>query len=234
VQIIPAVDVLSGAVVRLQQGDFDRVTAYAADPGAVSRAFVAEGAEVVHVVDLSAARSGLVDLGLWSRLGEAQLPFQAAGGIRSAETAAEILALGAVRVVSGTTAVWDPPGLADMLAVAGAALVAAVDVRDGRAVGSGWADDGRDLDTVVRSAVDAGVARLMVTSVEGDGMLGGPDLSLLRRVVETSGVPVIASGGIGSLAHIAAIRGLGVEAVVIGRALYEGRFTLGEAIDAAR
>jgi len=234
VQVIPAVDVLDGAVVRLRQGSFERVTDYGDDPVAVAAGFVAEGAEVLHVVDLRGARSGMLNMPLWAGLGETQLPFQAAGGIRNAVAAGEVLALGAVRVVAGTAVVWDEVGLRDMVDTAGTALVAAVDVRDGKALGAGWGDEGRDVQAVVRSAVDAGVARLMVTSVAADGMLAGPDLSLLEWAIGAAGVPVIASGGIGSLEDVVAVRRLGAEAAVIGRALYEGRFTLAEALEAAR
>jgi phosphoribosylformimino-5-aminoimidazole carboxamide ribotide isomerase len=234
VQIIPAVDVLDGAVVRLQQGRFDRVTTYGDDPVSVVAGFVSEGAEVVHVVDLGGARSGEPNHALWARLGDAQVPFQAAGGIRDAAGAEEILAFGAVRVVTGTTAVWNEAELRAMVAAAGPALVVAVDVKYGQAVGAGWADSGRPMHAVVASAVEAGAARLMVTSVAGDGMLSGPDLALLSDIVGAARLPVIASGGVGTIDDVTAVRGLGVEAVVIGRALYEGRFTLTEALEAAR
>jgi phosphoribosylformimino-5-aminoimidazole carboxamide ribotide isomerase len=234
VQVIPAVDVLDGAVVRLQQGEFERVTAYRDDPVPVTAGFTADGAEVVHVVDLGAARSGKPAAGLWAALGAAQLPFQAAGGIRTAGTAAEVLALGAVRIVTGTTAVWDEVELGNMVEAAGSALVVAVDVKDGRAVGAGWEDRGREVGQVVQCAVAGGAARVMVTSVAADGMLSGPDLALLEWVIDAAGVPVIAAGGVGSLADVVAVRELGAEAVVVGRALYEGRFTLPEALEAAR
>lgn len=233
-QVIPAVDVLDGAVVRLERGDFERVTRYSADAVEVARGFVEEGAEVVHVVDLAAARTGRPSAGLWEALGAANLPFQAAGGIRTAEAARRALAAGAVRIVAGTTAVWDDAGLGEIAAAAGPALVVALDVRDGRAFGAGWEDPGREAEVVIRSAVQAGAARVMVTGIAADGMLSGPDLGLLEWAAATAGVPVIASGGVASLDDIAAVRRVGAEAVVIGRALYEGRFTLSEALEAAR
>lgn len=231
--VIPAVDVLDGAVVRLQRGDFDRVTSYGDDPVATAAGFAAAGAPIVHVVDLAGARHGESNPALWAALGATRITFQAAGGIRTAAAARAVLEAGAERVVVGTTAVWDPHAVSLLAALFGEELVVALDVRDGRAVGAGWEDEGRDLDEVLDAVVAAGVERIMVTAVATDGMLTGPDLVLLERVIDRSGLPVIASGGVGSLADVTAVRDLGAEAVVIGRALYEGRFTLADAITAA-
>lgn len=231
--VIPAVDVLDGIVVRLERGDFDRATHYGTDPVATALGFGAAGASLVHVVDLGGARSGIGDPTLWEALGAAGVVFQAAGGIRTADTARAVLEAGAERIVVGTTAVWDPHSVALLATLFGEELVVALDVKDGRAVGAGWEDAGRDLDTVLAEVVGAGVMRLMVTATAGDGMLSGPDLGLLQRVIDQSGIPVIASGGVGTLDDVAAVARLGAEAVVIGRALYEGRFTLPEAITAA-
>jgi len=233
VQVIPAIDVLDGSVVRLQRGDYSRVTRYGDDPATTATGLVSGGAGLVHVVDLDAARSGEPSPELWGGLGRASIPFQAAGGIRTASDARRALEAGAERVVTGTTAVWDADELSAMLEAAGERLVAAVDVKDGRAVGTGWTDRGRDLDTVLETLLGAGVARLMITAVATDGMLTGPDLKLFESVISRTGVPIIASGGVGSLDDIRAVRDLGVEAIVVGRALYEGRFSLTDAIVAA-
>ena len=198
------------------------------------RAFTVDGASIVHVVDLAAARTGSPSPGLWRSIGGSGSCFQAAGGIRTADQARRTLDAGAARVVTGTTAVWDDEGLRSLHAAAGDRLVAAVDVRDDRAVGAGWTDEGRGLDRVLSHLEEAGVARLMVTSIATDGMLTGPDLPLLQRVIERMRVPVIASGGVPGLDDVRGLRETGAEAVVIGRALLEGRFSLADAIAAAR
>lgn len=232
-QVIPAIDVLDGGVVRLRQGDYGDVTRFGDDPVAVIRAFSDDGADLVHVVDLAAARTGRPSPDLWTSIGTVGTPFQAAGGIRGFAAGLDALTAGAARVVTGTTAVWDRDGLEALVSAAGCRLVAAIDVKDGKAVGAGWTDDGRALDDVLERVENAGVARLMVTAIATDGMLTGPDLALLRRVIARVEVPVIASGGVGSLDDLRAIRDAGAEAAVIGRALYDDLFTLQEAMDAA-
>ncbi|MDX1691310.1 MAG: 1-(5-phosphoribosyl)-5-[(5-phosphoribosylamino)methylideneamino] imidazole-4-carboxamide isomerase [Acidimicrobiia bacterium] len=232
-QIIPAVDVLDGSVVRLRRGDYDDVTVYGDDPASAVAGWVDAGATLVHVVDLGAARTGASSPGLWERVGAAGAPFQAAGGIRTPETAADAVAAGASRVIVGTAAVRDPALVAEIVAaVGGARVVGAVDVRGGRARGAGWEDDGRPVDDVVDDLVTGGVGRLMVTGISRDGTMEGPDLDLQRRVAGRVAVPVIASGGVGTLDHVRILVPTGAEAVVVGRALYEGVFGLAEAIEA--
>lgn len=234
-QVIPAVDVLDGTVVRLRRGDYGEVTRYGGDPAEAVGRWGGEGAGLVHVVDLAAARSGKGDPGLWGRVAAAGVPFQAAGGIRDAAGAEQAAAAGAARVIVGTAAIWDPAVLASIVAaVGGDRVVGAVDVRDGRARGAGWEDEGRPVDEVVEEMAAAGVGRLMVTGISRDGTMAGPDLGLQRRVAGRVPIPVIASGGVGSLEHIRALVPTGAEAVVVGRALYEGAFTLAEALVAAR
>jgi phosphoribosylformimino-5-aminoimidazole carboxamide ribotide isomerase len=234
-EVIPAVDVLEGAVVRLAQGDYDRVTAYAEDPAAQARVFVDQGAALVHVVDLEGARSGAGDPDLWHRLGTAAVPFEAAGGLRTVDAAAAAVAAGAERVVLGSAAVWDPATCAAAVeAVGGDRVVASIDVKDGRARGAGWLDEGRAVADVVRDVVAAGVGRLLVTAIVRDGMLSGPDLDLLGEVRRLGDRPVIAAGGIGSLDHLRALAAAGIDEAIVGRALYEGRFDLPQALEAVR
>jgi phosphoribosylformimino-5-aminoimidazole carboxamide ribotide isomerase len=231
-QIIPAVDVLDGAVVRLSKGDYDTAVVYAADPVATATGFVDEGAELVHVVDLAGARAGTHDVQLWSRLGDAGIPFQVGGGIRDARRAAEAVDAGAQRVVVGTAAVWSPGARDEILAAVGPErLVAAVDVRAGRARGAGWTDEGRPVDIVAAELQAAGVLRALVTGIARDGMLSGPDLGVLATVARSApGMALIGSGGVGSLVDLSALAVAGVEGVIVGRALYEGRFTVREAV----
>lgn len=232
VQIIPAVDVLEGRVVRLMHGDYDRVTVYADDPVARAGAWVADGAPLVHVVDLAGARSGEPDAALWRSLAAAGVPFQVGGGIRTAEVARTALEAGAQRVVMGTAAVWDPAILADV----GDAdrVVAAVDVKGGRATGAGWLDEGRPIDRVLAGLAGVGVRRMLVTGISRDGTMEGPETELLGSVVADGRFAVIASGGVGSLDDIGAVARLGCEGVIVGRALYESRFSLPDAIRAGR
>jgi phosphoribosylformimino-5-aminoimidazole carboxamide ribotide isomerase len=233
-EILPAIDVLDGRVVRLSQGNFRGVTLYGNDPAAQMRAWAVAGARMVHVVDLDGARSGICDAALIASLAHAGVPFQFGGGIRTAAAAAGAVASGAGRVVMGTAAVWDPAVIDEAVAAVGSeAVVAALDVRDGRAKGGGWLDDGRPADEIAGRLADQGVVRMMVTGIERDGLMGGPDLALLERVRRLApALAVVASGGVGSLEDLEALAAAGVEAAVVGRALYEGRFTLADAMAA--
>lgn len=223
--VIPAVDVLDGRVVRLRQGDYGQVTDYGDDPVAVAREWMDQGAGMVHIVDLAGARDGHTALPLWEQMGKAGVPFQAGGGIRSAGTASRVLAAGAARVVMGTAAVWNP----EILAGLGSQVVAAVDVREGRATGAGWLDEGRELAAVLAGLARAGVPRLLATGIGRDGTMDGVDLTLTKAVVDDGRFAVIASGGVGRLTDLDSLSAIGCEAVVVGRALYEGRFTLADA-----
>jgi len=232
-QVIPAVDVLDGRAVRLLQGDFDHVTHYGDDPTEVVRAWADDGASLVHVVDLGGARDGSLDHDLVARLGMLDVPIQYGGGIRTSEAAALVLEAGISRVVAGSALLGD--GAERFVSgVPRAAIVAAIDVRAGRARGSGWRDDGIDADRALDRIVQLGIATLLATGIETDGTMAGPDLALLRRV--RSAAPdcrLIASGGVGSLEDLDAVAAVGTDAVVVGRALYERRFTLVEAVHAA-
>lgn len=229
--VIPAVDVLGGKVVRLRQGRYEDVTVYGDDPAELLRSWSDQGARIVHVVDLAGARDGNGDRSLWRKLGATGLPFQLGGGIRSREDAEELLQSGATRAVLGTAAVWDADVVADIVGSVGAdAVVAAIDVRDGRATGEGWRDEGRDVGAVVRGLVNAGVGRALVTGIAGDGMLSGPDTSVIDTVRSIApDMALIASGGVGALEHLAGLAQTRLEAVIVGRALYDGRFTFAEA-----
>lgn len=231
-QVIPAVDILESRVVRLLHGDYGKVTRYSEDPVEVAGRWVGRGADLVHVVDLSGARSGNPDRRIWERMAAAGIPFQVGGGIRDAPTARAALATGARRVVMGTAAVWNPEALAEVEEID--RVVAALDVRAGRARGAGWLDEGLAVSEAVAGLREAGVGRLLVTGIERDGAMTGPDLDLLGKVLARSGMAVIASGGVGELSDLEAVAALGCEAVIVGRALYERRFTLAEAIAAAQ
>jgi phosphoribosylformimino-5-aminoimidazole carboxamide ribotide isomerase len=225
VEVIPAIDVLGGRVVRLLRGDFGQATIYADDPVEVAQGFAGAGARLVHLVDLEGARSGVANPDLWKLMAGAGIRFQVGGGIRDVATADLALSAGAARVVMGSTAIWRPGQLASISDLE--RLVAAIDVRDGRAVGSGWLDEGRGMEEVLEAVVDAGVGRVLVTAISRDGALQGPDLELVTRVRRLAPeLAVIASGGVDSIDHLRALAAAGCEAAVVGRALYEGRLNL--------
>ncbi len=237
-EVIPAIDVLDGSAVRLVRGEYGDVTVYAPDPIAVALGWVAEGASLVHVVDLGAARGDARDGTLLAGLASAGVAFQIGGGVRSVEDATDALAHGARRVVLGSAVVSTPTVAAAIIDEVGTdAVVAALDVRNGRARGSGWRDEGVDLAEAVRTVVGLGIASALVTGIERDGTLGGPDIALLAEVRRHApALDLIASGGVGSLDDVATLARLdeGPSAVIIGKALYERRFPLGSAIAVAR
>jgi phosphoribosylformimino-5-aminoimidazole carboxamide ribotide isomerase len=225
--VIPAVDLLGDEAVRLEQGDYERVSIRESDPAALVARFVGAGADIVHVVDLDGARSGELRPELIGRLAAAARParVQASGGIRSVADAEALLAAGAARVVVGTAAFADERAL-ERFAALGEALVVAIDVRGGRVAVRGWREAAIAVDDAVDRCSTAGVRRLHCTAIERDGTLGGPDLALLQRVVERSDARIVAAGGISSTADLEAVAAVGCEAAVVGRALLEGRIPL--------
>ena len=239
-ELIPAIDLLGGHVVRLSRGAYDAVTEYGADPVDVARGFRADGAERIHIVDLDAAREGRpVQAEVIARIvGAVDVPCQVAGGIRDADRVAEVLGAGASRAVLGS-ALISKPLLAKILVERHGPdrIVAAIDVRDGQALGDGWVPDARGtgaLAHVVRLA-EAGIRWFAVTAIARDGQMSGPDYDLLDDVrTAVPGAAIIASGGVSSLADIRELAARRFDAAIIGRALYEGAFTLSEALTAAR
>ncbi len=233
-QLIPAVDVLDGRVVRLMRGDYGRVTVYADDPVQQATEWCAAGAALVHVVDLAGARDGVPADGLWRAMAVAGVPFQVGGGIRTPDAASHAIGLGAHRVVMGTAAVWHPELLAGSVARVGSSrVVAALDVRGNSATGQGWRDDGRPLEAVVDGLVGAGVERVLVTGIGRDGTMEGPDLEVIARVQAAAPqLSILGSGGVGSVADLVRLAATGAEGAIVGRALYEGAFTVEEALRA--
>jgi phosphoribosylformimino-5-aminoimidazole carboxamide ribotide isomerase len=232
--VYPALDVLEGRCVRLRQGKRERVTVEGGDPAAAAARFVAEGARQLHLVDLDGAFSGAPTPGLLERVVEAAggVRVQVGGGFRSVESIEAALAAGAARVVVGTAAV-SPTLLPQLSARFRDALVIAIDAREGKVMTEGWARaSGLDAVELAQRSVAAGVARLLVTATQRDGLLQGPDLALVGEILSAARVPVIAAGGIGTLAHVRAVRELGCEGVVVGSALWMGRFTLADALAA--
>ncbi len=221
IEVIPAVDVLGEEAVRLRRGAYDDVVERAADPLELARRWRDAGAGRIHLVDLDGARSGRIRPELVRRAVSAcaPVPLQASGGIRSIDDARTLLDAGADRVVVGTAAWPDPE---PWVAALGPALVVAVDVQDGRLRTAGWIrDDGLAVEEALARAAAAGVARCLVTAIDRDGTLAGPDLELVRTAA-AAGAAVLAAGGIRSPADVEALAAAGAEAAVVGRALLRG------------
>jgi phosphoribosylformimino-5-aminoimidazole carboxamide ribotide isomerase len=205
---------------------FDRVGIRAGDPVELARRFAAARPPWLHVVDLKGARSGGARPGRVAEIAAAvaPVPVQAAGGVRSPAAALAFVEAGAARVVVGTAAFSGPGALTAYVEALGGRLVVAVDVRAGRVAVAGWEhSSGLGVDEAVARCVEAGAARLLCTSIERDGTLTGPDLGLLSRVRERSGLPVLAAGGVRSQEDINTLAGIGLEGAVVGRALLEDR-----------
>ena len=238
--LYPAIDLRAGRCVRLYQGDYGRETVYGTDPVAVARRFQAAGARWIHVVDLDAARTGVpenrVFIGSIAAAVHPAVAVQAGGGVRSRGDAEALFASGVARVVMGTAAL-ESPDLVRRIA-ADHEVAVGLDARGRELAVRGWTEaGGADPVDVARRFEDAGVRALVVTDIGRDGTLGGPDLEGLAGVLEATTVDVIASGGVGSLADLEALGSLtaggrGLAGVIVGRALYEERFTLEEAIAA--
>jgi phosphoribosylformimino-5-aminoimidazole carboxamide ribotide isomerase len=227
--VIPAVDLLGDEAVRLEKGDYERISIRAGDPEALVARFAALKPPLIHVVDLDGARTGRTRPELVARLVDVAggVPVQASGGIRSPADADALLAVGAARVVVGTAAFAAPGALERFVAVLGERLVVALDARAGRLAIAGWTrDGGLSIDEAAERCATARVARLHCTAIERDGSMSGPDLELLARVGDISGLPIVAAGGIRSEADLVALADLGVEGAVVGRALLEGEIPL--------
>lgn len=212
IEVIPAVDVLGEGAVRLERGDYDSVVERAGEPVALAERWVAAGAKRIHLVDLDGARSGRVRPELVRAIAALGVPVQASGGIRSLEDARALLDAGADRVVVGTAAWPDPTPWFEL----GEALVLALDVRDGEVRTAGWTV-GSGLHFAEALALATG-RRMLVTAIDRDGTLAGPDVDLVRQAVEAGG-RVLAAGGIRSVEDVAALADAGAEAAIVGRAL---------------
>jgi phosphoribosylformimino-5-aminoimidazole carboxamide ribotide isomerase len=225
-EVIPAIDLLGDEAVRLHQGDYERATGFGA-PLELAARFAAEGAHWIHVVDLDGARAGRVRPDVVRALVAAAGPaaVQASGGVRSLEDAQALLEAGAVRVVVGTAAFGG--ALPDFVETLGWRLVVALDVRDGVVRTTGWTEStGLAVADAIDLCVLAGVQRLLCTAIDRDGMLGGPDVELVARVVARSRLPVLAAGGIRDERDLDALEAAGAEGAIAGRALLEGRLSL--------
>jgi phosphoribosylformimino-5-aminoimidazole carboxamide ribotide isomerase len=237
VRLYPAIDILGGNAVRLVKGDFDAKKVYDEDPLSAARGWKDAGARELHVVDLDGAKQGEpVNLEQLRRIvDQLEIPVQYGGGLRSGRAVADALAAGAARVILGTAAFTDPELLLRALDEHGPdRVLVSVDVRGGRVATAGWTETTEpSTAAVLERLYESGVRRLVYTNVDRDGMLEGPDLEEVRAVAASTSASVTYSGGIGALADLeglAALQEPSLTGVIVGKALYEERFTVAEAL----
>jgi phosphoribosylformimino-5-aminoimidazole carboxamide ribotide isomerase len=239
--LYPAIDLRDGRCVRLYQGDYGQETVYGDDPVGQARAFAAAGAPWIHVVDLDAARTGDPrNRAVVAAIAAAvEVPVQTGGGVRDDAAADALLAAGVGRVVVGTAALEDPAWVRRLAARHPGRVAVGLDARGRDVAVHGWVEgSGRDLLDVAREFDDAGVAALVVTEIGRDGTLEGPAVDQLSAVLVATSLDVVASGGVGTLDHVRALAALDVggrrlAGVIVGKALYEGAFAVGDAVDVA-
>lgn len=236
-ELLPAVDVADGKAVRLTQGEAGTETNYG-HPVDAAVDWASQGAEWIHLVDLDAAfgRGSNAEV-LQAVIREVPgVKIELSGGIRDDRSLEHALSVGATRVNLGTAALEDPEWSAKAIAQYGDKIAVGLDVRGTTLAARGWTKEGGDLWEVLARLEDAGASRYVVTDVTKDGTLQGPNIGLLREITERTKKPVVASGGVSNLADLVALRELvsiGVEGAIVGKALYAGAFTLGEALDVA-
>jgi phosphoribosylformimino-5-aminoimidazole carboxamide ribotide isomerase len=237
-ELYPAIDLRGGRAVRLLRGDYAAETVYSDDPVAVARSFEAAGARWIHVVDLDAARSGEAgNLEYVAAIARSvRCEVETGGGVRSVEAAERLIDAGVARVVIGTAAVERPELVTELAARYPGRVAVGLDARGRQVAVKGWTEaTGADLVDLARRFEGQGVAALIVTEIGRDGTMAGPDLDQLGAVLDATAVDVIASGGVGTLDDIRALAGVqrggrSLAGIIVGRAIYEGRFTVEEAL----
>ena len=232
-QIFPAIDLSGGKVVRLYQGDYEKMTVYGADPCAVARDFMAAGAKYLHVVDLDGAKDGtLANFDSISALAkQGGLYIEVGGGIRTEERIAKYLDLGVGRCILGTIAVKDFGFTRRMARKYGDKIAVGVDARDGYVAVSGWLETSKEKGVdFCRRLYDAGIQTVIYTDISRDGAEQGTNLALYRELARIEGLHITASGGVSSIAELKELQAIGTHAAILGKALYTGRLDLREVI----
>lgn len=235
--IYPAIDLLDGRCVRLRQGDYSRETVFSDDPVDVARRWVEQGADRLHLVDLDGAKAGRpVNGPVIRRIVEAvSVPCQLGGGIRSGDHLGEVLAWGVRWVVLGTKALQDPAWVRSAAEQHPGRIVLGLDARDGLVATDGWLNTSRVKATdLAKQVQDAPLAAVVYTDIARDGMMSGPNYDALSETRGATRLPVIASGGVSNLEQVRRLAEAGTFGCIVGRALYEGAFTLSEALDLVR
>lgn len=236
--LYPAIDIRGGQAVRLLQGDYARETAYDADPVDAAKRWAGEGAEFLHVVDLDGAKAGEPrNLDLIRRMADAvECPIQVGGGLRDADSVAAVLEAGAERAVIGTAAVRDREFLQAMVNAYTDRIVVSVDTRGGQVSVAGWTvASGIALLDAIAGLTSCGVTRFLCTAIEVDGTMEGPAIEQLNEIAAATSSQLIASGGVGDLSHLQTLAreaAPNIEGAIVGRALYERKFTVAEGIAA--
>jgi phosphoribosylformimino-5-aminoimidazole carboxamide ribotide isomerase len=238
--LYPAIDIRGGQAVRLLQGDYARETVYDADPVDAAKRWADEGAEFLHVVDLDGAKAGEPrNLDAIERIAATvPRPIEVGGGLRTPQAVNDVLNAGAERVVIGTAALKDPEFLQATIEAHGDRVVVSVDARAGKVALEGWTEAGTEgAVEIIEALTKRGVARFLCTAIEVDGTMEGPALDQLTAIALATSSQIIASGGVGTLAHLESLAKQAppnVEGAIVGRALYERKFTVAEAIAAFR
>jgi phosphoribosylformimino-5-aminoimidazole carboxamide ribotide isomerase len=236
VLILPAIDLRGGQCVRLRQGDYSQETVFGDDPAAMAQRWVSQGARYLHIVDLDGAKEGRPVNGdsVCRIVAAAGVPCQLGGGLRSEADIAQALQWGVQRVVLGTRALKDPGWLEAVCRRFPEQIVLGIDARQGRVATDGWLkDSGSSALDLARRCSGWPLAAVVYTDISRDGMLEGPNLDALAEMAGAVALPVIASGGVTTLDDVRRLAGLGLAGCIIGRALYEGRLDLAQAIQAS-
>lgn len=235
--LFPAIDIKNGYCVRLVQGKADKETIFSADPVAVAKRWMSEGARWLHIVDLDGAFEGTpVNRSVIAAIAKAvPIPIQVGGGIRLADTAREYIQMGVDRLIIGTAALEEPHLLADLCDKFPGKIGVSLDADNGKLKSRGWVKDSQlTIDQVLPKVADAGAAFIIYTDISRDGMQSGINLPMIKLVAEASAIPVVAAGGVNDLDDIKALHPLwgksNLEGVIAGRAIYEGSLNLQAAL----
>ena len=237
-EVIPAIDLLAGRCVRLYQGDYSQSQVFDENPSAVAKQWVEQGATRLHVVDLDGAKTGdLVNLPAIESIVQAvPIPVQLGGGMRDRKKVAQILSIGVQRAILGTVAVENPQLVGELSQEFPGQIVVGIDARNGKVATRGWLKTSEVAAVdLAQQMADLGAAAIIYTDIHRDGTLQGPNIEALRELASAISIPVVASGGVSSLTDLLgllALEPLGVNSVIVGRALYTGDVSLREAIQA--
>jgi phosphoribosylformimino-5-aminoimidazole carboxamide ribotide isomerase len=232
-ELYPAIDLLDGSCVRLTKGDFDTIKVYSEDPLALAKQFESQGARRLHIVNLNGARgiSDPIDELLCRIRNEVDIPIQIGGGIRSIDTALSYLNMG-FEIVLGSWLLESAEIITDLVKAFPDRIIASIDCKDGIMATEGWQNSsGIKSDDMIRLILSMGIKRMVYTDIDTDGMFTGPNYNALEKITDSFDVELIASGGVGSLEDLKTLKSMNVYGCIVGKALYEERFSLDEALE---